>query len=60
MHNNVSSCERFEGRDRRLYFNKAVIELSMGHFDEAIKTCKFYIKPVKKVLEELLNKNEAI
>jgi len=38
---------KFVGRDRRLYFNKALCELQMGLFDQAIATCKAYLKPVK-------------
>lgn len=45
---------RFVGRDRRLYFNKALCELQMGLFDHAIATCKAYLKPVKQATRELI------
>ena len=38
----------FVGRDRRLYYNKALCELQMGQFDRAIKTCSEYLKPIKQ------------
>ena len=46
--------KRFVGRDRRLYFNKALCELQMGLFDDAIATCKQYLKPVKRVKQRLV------
>lgn len=49
---------RFVGRDRRLYFNKALCELQMGLFDQAIATCKSYLAPVKKVKRKLIQLEE--
>ena len=43
----TQSYRKFQGRDRRLYFNKALCELQIGLFDKAIATCKAYLKPVK-------------
>lgn len=55
--------KRFKGRDRRLYYNKAVVELSMGHSEQATITCKSYLQPIKRVmlkLEEWRKKNDII
>jgi hypothetical protein len=40
----------FVGRDRRLFFNKALCELQMGKFDDCLRTCKNYRRPIKELL----------
>jgi hypothetical protein len=32
----------FRGRDRRLYYNKALCEMQMGKYDDCIRTCKSF------------------
>ena len=41
---------QFMGKDRRLYFNKAVCELQLGEYNEAIKTINAYTRPIKAVI----------
>jgi len=36
----------FEGRDRRLFYNKAVCELQLGEFNLCVNTCETYLQPV--------------
>ena len=43
-----------------MYFNKAAIELSAGLYEQAINTCKLYIKPVKMAFAELLTKKDGL
>ena len=45
---------RFKGKDRRLYYNKAVCELRMGQFEQTKKTCEAFLNPVKRVLKKLV------
>ena len=49
---------RFTGRDRRLYYNKALCELYMGQFEQTKKTCELFLRPVKRVIDKLLALNE--
>ena len=52
--------KQFYGRDRRLYYNKALCELQMGLFDQAITTCKQYIQPIKQVTRKVVQlENQA-
>lgn len=38
----------FKGRDRRLFYNKAICELQMGKYEECLWTCNAYIRPIKE------------
>ena len=40
----------FKGRDRRLFYNKALCELQMGKYDDCLRTCKAYRRPIKELL----------
>lgn len=40
--------KKFEGKDRRLYYNKAVCELQMGRYDLCIITVNTYLKHIKE------------
>jgi hypothetical protein len=40
----------FIGRDRRLYFNKALCELQMGKFDDCVRTCNNFLRPIKQLI----------
>jgi hypothetical protein len=42
---------QFVGRDRRLFYNKALCELQMGKYDDCLRTCKAYRKPIKELLK---------
>ena len=42
---------QFKGRDRRLFYNKALCELQMGKYDDCLRTCKTYRKPIKELLK---------
>lgn len=46
--------KRFEGRDRRLYWNKAMCEMEMGLFELSEQTIKEYVTPVKKLMRKLV------
>ena len=55
-----SVFKQFYGRDRRLYYNKALCELQMGLFDQAISTCKQYLQPIKRVTRKVVQlENQA-
>ena len=46
---------KFKGKDRRLYYNKAVCELQMGRYDLCILTANTNLKYIKeqfKMIEE--------
>jgi len=48
---------QFVGRDSRLFYNKALCELQMGKYDDCLRTCKAYRKPIKELLKLNENKN---
>ena len=50
----------FKGRDRRLFFNKALCELQMGHFDSAIATCRAYLDPIIKEKNSIQKQNDPV
>ena len=39
----------FMGKDRRLYYNKAVCELQVGEYYQAIDTINSYMRPIKEM-----------
>ena len=47
-------AERFDGRDRRLYINKALCELKLGQGKAAVSTCMAFLKPVKRAFKKLI------
>ena len=50
----------FKGRDRRLYYNKALCELQMGFFDKAVKTCGEYLKPIKQARLQMKQLEQSV
>ena len=44
---------QFRGRDRRLFYNKAVCELQMGFYADCVQTIKSYLKHFKSCYKEM-------
>ena len=42
----------FDGRDRRLFYNKALCELQMGKYEDCLWTCNAYLRPIKDLLKK--------